>query len=159
MLIFFIFKLPNFQLSNLSLKLFSGKFNKKVNSRQHKVYVRSTYAYWKYLYCVVLAELEDIVLGLDISRIVWVALLYQAVWAALFCRYLTVYATVLEFSVLCSFLEAKISMVVDNNILYKLVFMSLILERILVKQERVKTKTENLKKSILKIKRQTDIYQ
>ena len=96
---------------------------------------------------MVLAGLEDIVLGLDISRIVWVALLYQAVWAALFCRYLTVYATVLEFSVLCSFLEAKISMVVDNNILYKLVFMSLILERILVKQETVKTKTENLKKA------------
>ena len=109
---------------------------------------------------MVLAGLGDIVLALDILRIVWVALLYQVVWVVLFCKNITVYATVLEFSVLCSFLEAKISVVIDNNILYKLVFISLILERILVKQQTIKTKTgKHTKKSILKIKLQTDIYQ
>ena len=92
---------------------------------------------------MVLAGLGDIVLALDISRVVWVAVLYQVVWVVLFCRNLTVYATVLEFSVLFSFLEAKISVVIDNNIFYKLVFISVILERILVKQETVETKLEN----------------
>ena len=34
MLIFFVFKLPNFQLFNLNLKLFSGKINKKFEQRR-----------------------------------------------------------------------------------------------------------------------------